>query len=977
MGRGVELRASHSAAHPCRTSSRMAMTPCFLLAAVPEFELTAASEPIMPLPLRLLFTAAWLGLPLLVPAQSYRNYESPLVHPIRISGDGTRLFAAHTADHRLAVYSLQNPSLPTLVAEIPVGIEPVSVNPRTADEVWVVNHVSDSVSIVSVAARAVIDTILVEDEPSDVVFANGKAFVSAAASDEVRVFDAVTRAFLGTVPIFGKDPRALTVNASGTKVYALVHRSGNQTTIIPATPAPPPPTPTNPSLPAAPEQGLIVSTTDPAWSSQVPYYLPDNDVVEIDTTTLAITRNIIGVGTTNTDLAFHPATGDLWVTNLEARNLVRFEPALRGHAIDSRITRLSAGPPPGMTHFDLNPGLNYGLLPNLPAKAAALAEPHSVVIDGTSGLIYVGALGTDRIGVLDAAGSILARIELNPAAAGSTVATLQKRGPRGLALHAPASRLYSLNRLSGTISVVSTSANSVLAEIPLGTYDPTPPDWKNGRKFLYDAKLSGNGTMSCASCHLDGDMDGLAWDLGDPGGVMEAAPTQPFPFSIGIASFHPMKGAMTTQTLKGLAGTGPLHWRGDRANFQAFNGAFDKLLGGSPLSTTDMNLFAAFATQISYPPNPNQNLDRSLPSTPANANAAAGLVAFNATVATLPFIGAASCNTCHSLPTGTNTRIVTNLILQEPQQMKVPQLRNMYRKTGFDRLTAGPKKAGFGFTHDGAFGTLTTFLAEPVFNTWPSNTKDDIAQFLLAVDTGTAPCVGYQVVVNQSSAALTSTTSNWNLLEARALAGDIDLVALGTQSGESVGYLYQPGSQTYLRDRLASPPATRAQLVALAQSGTLRLILQGVEPGAGARLARDRDQDSVLNADEGITLYGPASPGCLANPLIGASSEPRIGNSLFSISGWNTTPFAAGAFVISPLPDSEVIASITVNVDLYSSPLILPVFADAHGSVTLPFPIPYDLLLVGATLYTQFAFSDPCSPSLLSATQGMGLAIRP
>jgi YVTN family beta-propeller protein len=156
--------------------------------------------------------------------QAFVNYESPLVQPMRLSADGLRLYAAHTADNRLLVYGLANPSTPVLLAEIPVGLEPVSVNPRTDDEVWVCNHLSDSVSIVSVAARRVVATLRVVDEPSDVVFAGGKAFVTAAASDAVAVFDAVSRAPLGTIPIFGKDPRALAVAPTGTKVYAVVQQ---------------------------------------------------------------------------------------------------------------------------------------------------------------------------------------------------------------------------------------------------------------------------------------------------------------------------------------------------------------------------------------------------------------------------------------------------------------------------------------------------------------------------------------------------------------------------------------------------------------------------------------------------------------------------------------------------------------------------------------------------------------------------------
>src|SRR5262249_27746502 len=173
--------------------------------------------------------------------QTFVNYESPLVQPMRLSADGLRLYAAHTADNRLLVYSLANANAPVLLAEIPVGLEPVSVNPRTDDEVWVCNHLSDSVSIVSVAARRVVGTLRVADEPSDVVFAGGKAFVTAAASDAVAVFDAALRTPLGTIPVFGKDPRALAVDPSGAKVYAVVQRSGNGTTLIPRQSAPPQP----------------------------------------------------------------------------------------------------------------------------------------------------------------------------------------------------------------------------------------------------------------------------------------------------------------------------------------------------------------------------------------------------------------------------------------------------------------------------------------------------------------------------------------------------------------------------------------------------------------------------------------------------------------------------------------------------------------------------------------------------------------
>src|SRR5689334_1140381 len=82
---------------------------------------------------------------------NYVNFEGKQTSPIRLSSDGSRLFAVNTPDCRLSVFDVSNPGNPILIAEIPVGVEPVSVNPLNNDEVWVVNEVSDSVSVVSVS----------------------------------------------------------------------------------------------------------------------------------------------------------------------------------------------------------------------------------------------------------------------------------------------------------------------------------------------------------------------------------------------------------------------------------------------------------------------------------------------------------------------------------------------------------------------------------------------------------------------------------------------------------------------------------------------------------------------------------------------------------------------------------------------------------------------------------------------------------
>jgi DNA-binding beta-propeller fold protein YncE len=795
------------------------------------------------------FSLAWT-----VNAQSFVNFEGKQVSPIRLSPDGTRLFAVNTPDARVSVFDITSPSNPILIAEIPVGIEPVSVNPRNDDEAWVVNEVSDSISIVSVSRRIVVDTIYVQDEPGDVVFAGGRAFVTCGRRNQVRVFDVVTHLPVGSpIALVGENPRALTVNSNGTKVYVAFALSGNRTTMIPPDRAPPQPPPTNPNLPAPPQVSLIVDATNPTWTSGpnavIRYTMPDNDVAEIDAVSLAVTRYFPRVGTVNFAIAMRPNNGDIYVCNTDARNLTRFEPNVRGNIVSNRVSRIN--PVNGaVTHYDLNPAIDYTVMPNLPARSNALAQPTAIVFGPSGSFAFVAAFGTDRIARMDAnSGLVTDVIELGPpTAAGAAADPRNKKGPRGLALGPGGSqRLYVLNRLANTISIVNIFNNTLAAEIPVGTHDPTTATVRNGRGFLYDAKLSGNGTAACAACHIDSEMDMIAWDLGDPNGQLQTVFTQIFPGAPPQRSdFHPMKGPMTTQTLRGLSNLDPLHWRGDRTNFLHFNGAFDGLMGGSILSLADMQAYRAYVNTIAFQPNPNQNLDRSLPTSFRNGNPAAG----SATYTNTQYQPLLTCNTCHALPTGTARIIISGDALQESQDFKVPHLRNIYQKGNFNHNAGAVSIGGFGFVHDGIDDTLFRFLSRPVFGTFATNTtiKNNLEAFLHCFDTGTAPAVGYTRTISMANLSSPAVSNDWRLLEQQAVANNVDLIVKGTIAGQVRGLVYNRGAGTYRPDTTNLTAMTRAQLEARISAGDT-LSVMGVPPGAGQRMGIDRNLDGVLDGD--------------------------------------------------------------------------------------------------------------------------------
>lgn len=801
--------------------------------------------------LSLALGAVLIGIPAAAqaPLGTFVNFEGAQTNPIRISSDGTRLYALNTPGASLSVFDLTNPSSPVLIAEIPVGIEPVSVNPQTNDEVWVVNQVSGSVSIVSVSKGIVTDTLYAKDEPSDVVFAGSNlAFVSVRGGNLVNVYSTQTpHPLVKSIPLVGDTPRALATSRDGSWVYVAFALSGNHTTLVPSTVAPAQPPPVNTQLPAPPQVGLIVDASNPAWSKVIQYTVPDNDVAVINTTNLSVANYYRHVGTINLGLAVQPQTGNIYVANTDALNTVHFAcanpgcptPNLTGHWVNNRVTPITVATNTVGTPIDLNPGIDYTILPNPAALVIALAQPTAVLFEPTGRYLYIAAFGTDRVAVLDTTtGTITARIEIGQTP-GSIVNSQVKRGPRGLALNAAAHRLYVLNRIYNTVSVVDTSQNAVIKEIPTGSFDPTPTVIRQGRGFLYDAKLSGNGTGACASCHVDAEIDMLAWDLGDPTGSMETVVNGGNTFQM-----HPMKGPMTTQSLRGLNGMQPYHWRGDKADFSAFNEAFSSLMGGPQLSSADMTAYTNFINTIVYPPNPNQNLDRTLPASvalPYYVNGATGNPSNGQTYFENGVAGITICNSCHTYP-GPGTNLIidsTNVGNGTPliQPLKVPQLRNQYQRVAFNNVANAISIDGFGLLHDGAFTAMDVLAA--VAHKATLAEREDLYAFQLCFDTGMAPAVGFTITLSTGNVTGSNAQSGWNLLETQALVGNIDLIANGTLNGQRRGLLYHPAANNYQTDTAGLGPFTRAQLTTMLQAGDT-LSFMGVPPGTGLQMEIDR-----------------------------------------------------------------------------------------------------------------------------------------
>lgn len=795
--------------------------------------------------------AAWAQAPFI-------NYESPQVHPVDISPDLTTLAVCNTAAARLELFNVSTGNA-SPIGSVPVGYDPVSVRFRNDDEAWVVNHISDSVSIVDIPTQRVRATIPTADEPCDVVFAGNPvfAFVSCSQANLVQRFDPGDAKSAPTnIEILAEDPRALAVSPDGLTVYAAIFESGNRSTLIAGgsdntiglTPGndamedptgpyggvnPPPNDPDDantdgnlfipPKAPAngtPPKVGLIVKEDANGvwrddngndWSPWVSgaksdksgryqgWELIDRDVAVINTATLGVTY-IEHLMNLNMAIAVNPATGDITVVGTDGTNEVRFEPNITGRFIRVLMAAIDpAKAAPSISdlnaeHLALAQGGNaYEDGHVVPAERnKSIGDPRGIVWNAAGTLGFITGMGSNNLIVVNSFGE---RFDVG-------FSKNLREGPTGLALDESRNRLYVLNRFHGSVSVVETTNFNEIANVPF--FDPTPPAIKIGRKHLYDThKNSGLGHIACASCHIDGRMDRLAWDLGDPAGAVKplsgggnppihnlgagipglaAGQTSP-----AFQNFHPMKGPMTTQTLQGIIGMEPHHWRGDRNGLEEFNPAFVGLQGddvvpntnGGGLTQQEMQEFENFLATLRFPPNPFRNFDNSLPTdlplprqfangrfTLANGaplpngDATRGLQLYRNQGAPLD-AGNFTCVICHTLPTGAGTDSFLTLPGGIPtfvpiptgplgehhlalvsvdgvtnRAIKVPHLRNQFDKAGFETTPGNPSYAGFGVLHDGSVDSVARFVSEPVFEVQSDQDVADLTALVFSFSGG-------------------------------------------------------------------------------------------------------------------------------------------------------------------------------------------------------------------------------------------------
>jgi len=874
----------------------------------------------------------------------YMNVESPQVHPIEVASIGGHdyLLAVNTPDNALEIWDTDEsiPQAQRFLARVRTGLEPVTVRwVASLERAFVVNFLGDSITAITIGAptgpaslsATVVTTAPVTDEPLDLTFTStsdpgglvaSTLYVTHMALDAYSKLNALTLA-----PIAAGDERLAALVASG---QDLDFDGKNDDIAL--------------KEPWAPKifcDQLFILGHKGGNSARYDFDL------YIAPLAGGPARAVANIGSTNWNMAFSSG-GDLYIVGAQSRNknligeaavaaantgfvksmfyLVENPcsgaPIIHRRDINKRKIAIQVTDPVQATPTSGGMGPD-GKMVIQPVTGPvpfnqALAQPTSLVPFERTGQptkVFFTAMGSDRVGVIEPSASVSPiawprrKIDITPVTPGAMA------GPRGIALR-PASadgtqpaRLYVLNRIDPSITVIDPVSETEVVgmSFPLATTNIEPPEVLAGRRILYDARKSGNGFVSCSSCHTDGRTDGQAWQLAN----FTSVSIPPDLDQVQQGSWPADKGFMVTQSLQGLLNfevppdiqflysNKPYHWRGDQQDFQAFNGAFASLLGGSILPQSEIAAFEEFANTIHYPPNPQESKTRTYSGTLGDPNDPLGGVitgnhSGSGALKGLKLFHTAnsdgfSCDGCHDTPEGSDN-VLTEVIAgvdpfpllappftqAPPQPVETAALRGLLQKearldldgssfpenspiTGYEGLFHTGLDNSRNNTQDfhgtatmNAFNLrffdvpLCTGAGEPSF----CDNLQSVNQYLHEFDWGVGPIIGKAFTVTTANAGSAQTARAFADAEEQAELANAGAVVQAWVGGAKRGFWFDltgnSGATPVYVEEPSGAVFTRANLLSLLSSSRDRLVLQSTPLGTERRMAAPDGQPVLL-----------------------------------------------------------------------------------------------------------------------------------
>jgi YVTN family beta-propeller protein len=476
-------------------------------------------------------------------------YKTPL--GLEISPDGKLLYVTCEAAGTVIVVDVAKQEK---IDEIPVGRQPTGVTfSPDGNRAYISNRLDDSVSMIDVSRGKVVKTFNVGDEPHGlVVDVDGKyLYVLNTTADSISVVDIKTLKEVKRLTA-SRHPWALSLSPDGKQIYvtnSLSRFVGFRETSL---------------------SEITVIDTDLAMIS---------DRIEVPAVNLM------------QGIDWHPSGNFAFITLNRTKNLIPMTRLLQGWTITNGLGVVWKDGRTDQVLLD-EPGLCF-------------PDPTDVAITPDGRLALVTSSGSDRIAVVDVfklismlkAASDYEREHVFPNHLGKSTEFViahipTKNSPRGIIISPDGKTAFATNALDDSLTVIDLKKFRASARIDLGGPKEITKT-RYGERLFHSADITFNRQFSCHSCHPDGHIDGLTYDI-EPDGIGN--------------------NPVDNRTLRGILDTAPFKWEGTNPSLQRQCGPrlavfFTRL---QPYNPEELEALENYICLIKRPPNRHRPLGAEL-----------------------------------------------------------------------------------------------------------------------------------------------------------------------------------------------------------------------------------------------------------------------------------------------------------------------------------------------------------------------------
>jgi YVTN family beta-propeller protein len=473
-------------------------------------------------------------------------------HPTRLmpialasrAPDGMMSAPKKTFDPQKAWNEILHPTKLPKDAEEPLYKTPLNLALRPdGKELYVACEGSGTVIVVNARTQRKVAEIEVGGQAADVTFSPDglRAYASSRLEDSVAIIDVGSRKLLGKWKA-GDEPHGVLTDPWGKFLYVLNTAedsvsvmdtgSGKEVRRLAAS--------RNPwSLALSPDGKRILVSN--ALSGPVPFREPaSSEVTAIETERgLVEDRYILPQANYLQGVAWHPSGEFAFVTVTRTKNLVPMTRILQGWTITNGL---------GIVWRD---GRTDQVL--LDEPQLYFPDPTDVAFTPDGRWALVTSSASDRVAVVDVEkligmlqqASPYERERVFPNHLGKPTEFIIKhiptgQSPRGILVAPDGQRAYVANGLDDSLTVIDIPRLEAVGRVDLGG-PKVITDIRRGERLFHSARITFRRQFSCHSCHPDGHVNGLTFDI-EPDGI-------------GISP-------VDNRTLRGVLDTAPFKWEG-------------------------------------------------------------------------------------------------------------------------------------------------------------------------------------------------------------------------------------------------------------------------------------------------------------------------------------------------------------------------------------------------------------------------------